>query len=65
MFFTTPEVLPEATASNGATAANGGTGANGGTAANGGGAGGQRGQGGGDRGKPIESVLGLASGRGR
>ncbi len=65
VFFTTPEVLPEATASNGATAANGGTGANGGTAANGGGAGGQRGQGGGDRGKPIESVLGLASGRGR
>src|SRR5712671_4329388 len=52
VFFTTPEVLPEATAANA-------TGANGGTAANGGGAGGQDGrQGGGDRGKPIESVLG-------
>ena len=60
--FTTPEVLPEATASSGAAAANGATGANGGTAANGGGAGGQ---GGGDRGRPIESVLGVASGRGR
>jgi FtsP/CotA-like multicopper oxidase with cupredoxin domain len=68
--FTTPEVLPEATASNGATAANGGggQGGGGGGGQGGGGAGrqgGQGGQGGGGRGGPIESVLGVASGRGR
>jgi len=68
--FTTPEVLPEATASNGATAANGGGQAGGGGGQGGGGAGGQAGggagsQGGGGRGGPMDSVLGLASGRGR
>jgi len=56
--FTTPEVLPEATAPNGTTTVNSG-GGNGG--------GGQRGQGGTGSGRPIEieSVLGAASGRGR
>jgi hypothetical protein len=63
--FTTPEVLPEATAPNGTTAANGG-GGNGGRGGGGGG-GGQRGQAGTGSGRPIEieSVLGAASGRGR
>ena len=71
VFFTTPEVLPEATASNGATVANGvGQGGGGGGGQGGGGAGGQGGggagsQGGGGRGGPMDSVLGLASGRGR
>src|SRR5262250_42128 len=50
--FTTPEVLPEATASGGTTAANGG-------------GGGGQGGGGGGPGGPVDSVLGLASGRGR
>src|SRR5262249_38186452 len=54
--FTTPEILPEATAPNGTTTVNSG-GGNGG--------GGQRGQGGTGSGRPIEieSVLGAASGK--
>ena len=76
--FTTPEVLPEATASNGTTAANGGGGGGGGPGPSGGGGpgpsggsspgliGSGRGPGGGEsRGGRIESVLGAASGRGR
>ena len=63
--FTTPEVLPEATASNGTTAGNGGGGGGGGGGPGPSGGGGPGPGGRGSRGGPIESVLGAASGRGR